>query len=86
MRLTTVFFPLLACLGIDVLGARALYGLDRRQTTADNSTLNQERADAVKSAFQYAWDGYYLYAFPHDELHPITNNYSDSRYFLFINY
>ena len=42
---------------------------------------NSERAAAVKAAFQFAWDGYYKYAFPHDELHPVTNGYSDSRYF-----
>ena len=41
---------------------------------------NQERAAAVKEAFQFAWDGYYKYAFPHDELHPVTNGFSDSRY------
>jgi mannosyl-oligosaccharide alpha-1,2-mannosidase len=45
----------------------------------DNHTLNRERADAVKEAFQFAWDGYYTYAFPHDELHPVSNTYSDSR-------
>ncbi|KAL4917875.1 mannosyl-oligosaccharide alpha-1,2-mannosidase 1B [Aspergillus aurantiobrunneus] len=37
------------------------------------------RADAVKEAFFHAWDGYYEYAFPHDELHPISNGYGDSR-------
>jgi mannosyl-oligosaccharide alpha-1,2-mannosidase len=47
---------------------------------ADNHTLNRERADAVKAAFEYAWNGYKTYAFPHDELHPISNSYSDSRH------
>ncbi|KAF2092100.1 glycoside hydrolase family 47 protein [Saccharata proteae CBS 121410] len=37
------------------------------------------RADAVKEAFEFAWDGYYKYAFPHDELHPVSNGYGDSR-------
>ncbi|KAL2863737.1 glycoside hydrolase family 47 protein [Aspergillus lucknowensis] len=37
------------------------------------------RADAVKEAFSHAWDGYYEHAFPHDELHPISNGYGDSR-------
>lgn len=40
---------------------------------------SQERAAGVKEAFQFAWDGYYKYAFPHDELHPVSNSYSDSR-------
>ncbi|CZR61016.1 related to class I alpha-mannosidase 1B [Phialocephala subalpina] len=50
-----------------------------RQSRPDNHTLNRERADAVKAAFTYAWDGYYKYAFPNDELHPITNSFSNSR-------
>jgi mannosyl-oligosaccharide alpha-1,2-mannosidase len=37
------------------------------------------RAAAVKEAFSHAWDGYMKYAFPHDELHPISNGYGDSR-------
>ena len=40
---------------------------------------NQAKADAVKEAFQHAWDGYIKYAFPHDELHPMSNGYGDSR-------
>ena len=40
---------------------------------------NQAKADAVKEAFQHAWDGYSKYAFPHDELHPVSNSYGDSR-------
>jgi len=50
-----------------------------RTSRPDNHTLNSERADAVKEAFTHAWDGYYKYAFPHDELHPVTNGFSDSR-------
>lgn len=37
------------------------------------------RAAAVKEAFSHAWDGYMKYAFPHDELLPISNSYGDSR-------
>lgn len=40
------------------------------------------RAAAVKEAFQFAWNGYYKYAFPHDELRPVTNGFTNSRYFL----
>jgi len=45
--------------------------------------LHQEalsQADAVKEAFQHAWNGYTKYAFPHDELHPVSNGYGDSRF------
>lgn len=41
--------------------------------------VNQQRADAVKQAFQTSWDGYYKYAFPHDSLMPVSNNASDDR-------
>lgn len=41
---------------------------------------NKQRADAIIEAFRFSWDGYYTHAFPHDELHPVTNTYSDSRY------
>lgn len=36
-------------------------GLRNRQNRPDNHTLNRERADAVKEAFEFAWDGYYKY-------------------------
>jgi mannosyl-oligosaccharide alpha-1,2-mannosidase len=45
-----------------------------------NSKKSKDRAAAVKEAFQFAWDGYYEFAFPHDELHPISNTFSDSRF------
>ncbi|KAF7585273.1 maturation of Asn-linked oligosaccharides protein [Aspergillus hancockii] len=45
---------------------------------SDNRSA-QSRADAVKEAFVHAWDGYKRYAYPHDELHPISNGYGDSR-------
>jgi hypothetical protein len=37
------------------------------------------RADAVKSAFKFAWDGYSKYAYGHDELLSKSNGFSDSR-------
>lgn len=39
----------------------------------------QERRDAVKAAFQFAWDGYSTYAFPNDELQPVNNSFTNSR-------
>lgn len=47
----------------------------RRQS----DSTSQQRANAVAEAFQHAWDGYMKYAFPHDELHPVSNGYGDSR-------
>lgn len=40
---------------------------------------NQVRADAVREAFQFAWQGYRTHAFPHDELRPGNNAPGDSR-------
>jgi mannosyl-oligosaccharide alpha-1,2-mannosidase len=37
------------------------------------------RANAVKDAFSFSWNGYMTFAFPHDELHPVSNSFSDSR-------
>jgi len=38
-----------------------------------------QRAQAVKDAFQFAWNGYYDFAFPNDELHPVNNSFGNSR-------
>ncbi|PBP19747.1 hypothetical protein BUE80_DR009390 [Diplocarpon rosae] len=59
--------------------ANANPSLTTDSSRPDNLTLNQERADAVKASFQFAWDGYMKYAFPNDELNPVTNNFSNSR-------
>lgn len=42
-------------------------------------TDQQYRADAVVEMFRFAWDGYYKYAYPHDDLLPKNNSFSDSR-------
>lgn len=47
--------------------------------TGEPSSEAQYRANAVKEAFQFAWDGYYRYAFPNDELWPVNNSFSNSR-------
>ena len=36
------------------------------------------RANAVKQTFQIAWDGYYQYAFPNDELLPVNNSFANT--------
>ena len=42
--------------------------------------MNEERADAVKEAFEFAWSGYHTYAFPNDDLKPLTNGHFNTRY------
>ncbi|RKF62525.1 Mannosyl-oligosaccharide alpha-1,2-mannosidase [Erysiphe neolycopersici] len=39
----------------------------------------QQRADAVKEAFRFAWNGYHKFAFPNDELLPVSNGFGNSR-------
>jgi mannosyl-oligosaccharide alpha-1,2-mannosidase len=70
--------PVLGLLSLTVLAIP--HGGKLPRSRADNHTLNRERADAVKEAFTFSWNGYKEYAFPHDELHPISNSFSDSRY------
>ena len=41
--------------------------------------LNKQRANSIKKAFKFAWEGYSMHAFGHDELLPESNKYSDSR-------
>ena len=38
------------------------------------------RAQAVVDVFRTSWEGYYTYAFPMDELRPVNNSGSNSRY------
>ncbi|KAF2105741.1 mannosyl-oligosaccharide 1,2-alpha-mannosidase IB [Lophiotrema nucula] len=37
------------------------------------------RAEAVIEMFRFAWNGYYTYAFPHDDLRPVNNSWTDPR-------
>jgi mannosyl-oligosaccharide alpha-1,2-mannosidase len=50
-------------------------GIERRQYTEP-----EERAQAVVDTFKLSWEGYYKYAFPNDELKPVTNGFSNSRF------
>ncbi|KAF4637790.1 hypothetical protein G7Y89_g289 [Cudoniella acicularis] len=71
--------PVLAILPLALAVPVSDEHLQSRQSRRDDHVLNRQRADAVKEAFTFAWNGYKKYAFPHDELHPISNGYSDSR-------
>ncbi|KJX95575.1 mannosyl-oligosaccharide alpha-1,2-mannosidase like protein [Zymoseptoria brevis] len=48
-------------------------------STSEGQSEAAQRADAVKEAFEFAWSGYYKYAFPNDELLPLNNTSSNSR-------
>lgn len=71
---------LLAALSSITLAAPHNPRPEKRKYYGPPANTNADRQAAVKEAFTFAWGGYYKYAFPHDELHPIANSYSDSRY------
>jgi mannosyl-oligosaccharide alpha-1,2-mannosidase len=75
MRVPSFSLPL-ALLGL--VGSAIAYPYEGGALLRRDSD-SQAKADAVKEAFQHAWDGYSKYAFPHDELHPVSNGYGDSR-------
>ncbi|KAJ8070227.1 hypothetical protein OCU04_000612 [Sclerotinia nivalis] len=79
MRSLFTSAPALACLCLTTLAVPHNPQLDRRQSYGNPASTAADRQAAVKEAFTFAWDGYHKYAFPHDELHPIANSYSDSR-------
>lgn len=76
MRITSL--PLLP-LATSLVGLTAALPHADPETVLRRQSKNQEKADAVKEAFQHAWKGYTKYAFPHDELRPVSNGYGDSR-------
>jgi hypothetical protein len=51
-----------------------------RPPWADLAVTPAQRAEVVKDVFKFAWKGYYTHAFPNDELIPVWNWYSNSRY------
>ncbi|KAI7871875.1 glycoside hydrolase [Spinellus fusiger] len=71
---STLGLTAIACLANSLFAVAA-----PAQSAVCASDLNIKRAQAVKSAFQHAWDGYSLHAFGHDELEPVTNGTTDSR-------
>lgn len=70
-------FASLLMLAPQLLGALAIPHQPRQYSSYGGP--NQTRADAVKEAFNFAWNGYYTYAFPNDELHPISNGFGNTR-------
>lgn len=72
MKLVVVVDALLLC----CRGIAATAHSTTRQTAISTP---EERAAAVAQTYQIAWDGYYKYAFPHDELKPLSNGHEDPR-------
>lgn len=75
MRISSLSFPLV----LGLVGSSTAYPYREPEVILRRKAENQAKADAVKEAFQHAWNGYVKYAFPHDELHPVSNGFGDSR-------
>ena len=68
-------------LSLDYL-ANTKPGIAPRQgssSRANNDTLNQERADAVRDAFTFAFNGYWETCKGQDELLPANNSCANPR-------
>lgn len=76
MRISSLSLPLTV---LGLVGSATAYPYPEAETISRRALDNQAKADAVKEAFQHAWDGYIKYAFPHDELRPVSNGHADSR-------
>jgi hypothetical protein len=55
-------------------------GLTTQNVKSRQSIAPTVRAQAVIDTFKLSWEGYMKYAFPNDELKPVTNGVSNSRY------
>lgn len=75
MRISSLSLPLV----LGLAGSAAAYPYSEPEVIQRRESENRAKADAVKEAFQHAWNGYVSYAFSHDELHPVSNGYGDSR-------
>ena len=45
----------------------------------NNLAISDYRAQAIKEAFEFAWNGYETHAFPNDELRPTNNKSANTR-------
>ena len=72
MRYSVLSLALAASQAVALPAAGISYDENLRVRSPDSSrpddhTLNRQRADAVKAAFTFAWDGYYKYCKGQDE-------------------
>ncbi|KAE8138133.1 putative mannosyl-oligosaccharide alpha-1,2-mannosidase 1B [Aspergillus pseudotamarii] len=76
MHFSSLSLPLTA---LSLVTPSLAYPQLKFEQRAARGNSSESRANAVKEAFVHAWDGYMQYAYPHDELHPISNGAGDSR-------
>jgi mannosyl-oligosaccharide alpha-1,2-mannosidase len=86
-RIIPLSFPLIAALiiiflfSIPIPYARAPIPTSPAVPSAPATPISpvNERQEDIKAAFDFAWNGYYKLAFPHDELKPVSNTPGTSR-------
>lgn len=79
MKLQGFLLPVLLAGFASVESAR-IPPLYKRQTVITAA----DQAAAVKEGFTHSWGGYVKYAFGYDELRPVSNTGSNSRYLIFL--
>lgn len=72
----SVIFPIISALPANSPPELPHAAQEKRQ----DDTPQVDRAQAVVDTFRLSWEGYYKYAFPNDELYPVTNSFGNSRY------
>lgn len=60
------------------LAGHATNAGSKARLTGRNITLDA-RPKAIVDAFRFAWAGYQQFAFPNDDLRPVTNDYANTR-------
>lgn len=75
MKLQGLLLPVLL-VGFTTVESARIPPQYKRQSTTD-------KAAAVKEAFNHSWNGYVKYAFGKDELRPVSNTGTNSRYVMF---
>jgi mannosyl-oligosaccharide alpha-1,2-mannosidase len=81
-RIIPLTFPIVLVITILLLfGVLPGDGTNKHKSSAPDplSEENLGRREAIKAVFDFAWEGYYTTAFPHDELKPVTNSPGYSR-------
>ncbi|KAK1249046.1 hypothetical protein MKX07_002562 [Trichoderma sp. CBMAI-0711] len=69
-------FPSSSVLALGLIGPALAYP---KPGATKRGSPNPTRAAAVKAAFQTSWNAYHQFAFPHDDLHPVSNSFDDER-------
>jgi Glycosyl hydrolase family 47 len=65
------------------LDPASLYQSQNQQVFESSSKplSSKDKQNAVKEAFVFAWEGYKKYSWGYDENRPVSNSYSNPRYF-----